>query len=145
MPSHAKWGGDLVSNTIKVEVADPRGEPGDDTGGWIRDSGQRRRERNERQKDHAARGGPPRVDAPKIDAYAAGRKAIEMFDANRDAVVSGKELDKCPGLKAACTPGTSAPPTLDPARTGRISAEMTTNRIKIGRPTGSAGCRCVAR
>jgi hypothetical protein len=131
----ATWGGDIVSNTIKVEVADPHRAPGDDTDQWISASA-RGRERNKTQKDRAAPGCLPRVYVPKIDAYAAGRKAVEMFDTNRDGVISGNELDKCPGLKAACMPGTFAPATLDPARTGRISAEMITKRIKNWQANG---------
>jgi hypothetical protein len=75
-------------------------------------------------------GGPASVPLPKVDADAAGLKAIELFDTDQDGVLSGKELDKCPGLKAACIPLGSAPSTVDPARTGRITAAMITARIK---------------
>ena len=44
---------------------------------------------------------PHRLSAPKIDAKAAGAKAIELYDTNHDGKLSGEELDKCPGLKAA--------------------------------------------
>jgi hypothetical protein len=43
---------------------------------------------------------PPRIYAPTIDAAAAGARAMEMYDANKDGKLSGEELDKCPGLKA---------------------------------------------
>jgi hypothetical protein len=45
--------------------------------------------------------GPARVLPPSINASAAGSQAIEMFDTNKDGKISGDELDKCPGLKAA--------------------------------------------
>ena len=55
-----------------------------------------------------------------IDAAAAGKKAIEMFDTDKDGKLSGKELDKCPGLKSACVPtATGGASTVDPAGTGR--------------------------
>lgn len=69
-----------------------------------------------------------RVRPPRIDAKKAGRLAIEMFDANKDGKLTGKELDKCPGLKAACTRSAMAPATVDPAGTG-VTAEMITERI----------------
>jgi hypothetical protein len=126
----AAWGGDIVSNTIKVEVEDPRGTPADNAGEWVSASDERGRERNKRHEDRAAPGGSPRAYAPKIDAYAAGRKAIEMFDTNRDGVISGKELDRCPGLKAACVRTRSGrPSTVDPRGTGRITAQMISDRI----------------
>ena len=69
-----------------------------------------------------------RVYPPRIDAKKAGRLAMEMFDANKDGKLTGKELDKCPGLKAACTRSAMAPATVDPAGTG-VTAEMITERI----------------
>ncbi len=91
--------------------------------------------------------GPKRVLPPPINAYAAGQKAIELFDANKDGVISGKELDKCPGLKAACTATAMAPPTVDPARTGRITAEMITDRIKSWQASrlGRMSLRCMVK
>jgi hypothetical protein len=44
---------------------------------------------------------PPRLRPPTIDGPAAGDKALEQFDADKDGKLSGAELDKCPGLKAA--------------------------------------------
>jgi hypothetical protein len=38
---------------------------------------------------------------PRINAVKAGRLALEMYDADKDGKLSGAELDKCPGLKAA--------------------------------------------
>jgi hypothetical protein len=80
-------------------------------------------------------GGPKRVLPPYIDAKAAGLKAIEMYDTNKDGFLSGKELDQCPGLKAACISSGRVPPTVDPARTGRITAEMITERIRAWQAT----------
>jgi hypothetical protein len=74
---------------------------------------------------------PPRIYPPSIDPSAAGRAAIEMFDSNKDGILSGAELDKCPGLKAAL-------PRVAPAGHG-VTAEMIAARIrswqemKIGR------------
>jgi hypothetical protein len=87
-------------------------------------------------------GGPARVRPPTIDAAAAGAKAIEMFDANKDGKLSGKELDKCPGLKDAL-------PRVDPSGKGAVTADMIAARIrvwqelKVGRLT--AGCRVLRR
>ncbi len=66
---------------------------------------------------------PPRIYLPSINASAAGREAIEMYDANKDGKLTGEELDKCPGLKAAAA-------TLDPGGQG-ITAEMITARIQV--------------
>lgn len=46
-------------------------------------------------------GGPPRTLPPEIDADAAAQQAIAMYDTNGDGAISGKELDKCPGIKDA--------------------------------------------
>src|SRR5438309_11978253 len=45
--------------------------------------------------------GPARTLAPEIDADAAAQQAIAMYDTNGDGAISGKELDKCPGIKDA--------------------------------------------
>ncbi len=42
-----------------------------------------------------------RIYPPNIDAAAAGKKALEKYDANKDGKISGAELDKVPALKAA--------------------------------------------
>jgi hypothetical protein len=46
-------------------------------------------------------GMPPRINAPAFDPAAAAAKAMEFYDANKDGKISGEELDKAPGLKAA--------------------------------------------
>jgi hypothetical protein len=66
---------------------------------------------------------PPRIYPPVIDASQAAAKAIEMYDANKDGKLSGAELDKCPGLKAAAA-------SLDPDGRG-ITADMIVARIKV--------------
>jgi hypothetical protein len=65
---------------------------------------------------------PARIYPPSINASAAGAKAIEMYDANKDGKLSGAELDKCPGLKAAVSK-------VDPGNEG-VTADAITNRIK---------------
>jgi hypothetical protein len=81
---------------------------------------------------------PPRVNAPSIDAAAAGEEAIKMYDTNHDGKISGAELDKSPAIKAAIAQ-------IDPAGKGEVTAEMITARIKkwqdsrLGRM--SLGCR----
>ena len=46
-------------------------------------------------------GGPPRTTPPAIDAEAAGKQAIAIYDKDGDGAISGKELDNCPGIKDA--------------------------------------------
>ena len=43
----------------------------------------------------------PHLYPPSINASAAGAKAMEMYDTDKDGTISGAELDKCPALKAA--------------------------------------------
>jgi hypothetical protein len=82
--------------------------------------------------------GPKRIYPPKIDAEAAGKKAIEMFDADKDGKISGEELWKCPGLKAAMS-------MVDPQGTGEVTAEMITARIKAWQASrlGRMSLRCM--
>jgi len=70
---------------------------------------------------------PARIHPPGINASAAGAKAIEMFDANKDGKISGEELNKCPGVKAAIAQ-------IDPSGQG-ITAEAITARIKAWQAT----------
>jgi hypothetical protein len=44
---------------------------------------------------------PDRVPAPDINPSAAASKAMELYDANHDGVLSGEELNKCPAIKSA--------------------------------------------
>lgn len=92
--------------------------------------------------------GPRRVYPPGINAVAAGKRAIEMFDTDKDGKLSGKELDECPGLKSACTPtATGGPSTVDPAGTGEITAQMITDRIKQWQASrlGRMSLRCMVK
>jgi hypothetical protein len=76
--------------------------------------------RDEKQKSKK----PQRILPPAIDAAAAGAEAIKQFDANHDGNLSGKELDRCPGLKAAL-------PRLDPSGKGEVTAKRIAARIRI--------------
>ena len=68
----------------------------------------------------------------------AAQKAMEMYDANRDGLLDGQELEKVPGLKAALKQ-------VDSNGDGKISAEEIDARIaawkesKVGRM--SVSCR----
>ena len=65
---------------------------------------------------------PPRVYGPPYNPSAAGAKAIEMFDQNKDGKLTGDELNGCPGLKAALSK-------VDPANEG-VTADRITARIQ---------------
>jgi EF hand domain-containing protein len=64
-----------------------------------------------------------RLDAPGIDADAAGKQAIALYDANHDGVISGDELNKCPGIKSALK-------RFDTNGDGKVTAENIAGRIK---------------
>jgi hypothetical protein len=64
-----------------------------------------------------------RMYPPAIDAKAAGAEAIQLFDTNKDGKLSGEELDKCPGLKAAIDK-------VDQSSKGEITADDIAARIK---------------
>ena len=63
------------------------------------------------------------VSVPAIDAVAAGARAIELFDTNKDGKIDGAELDGCPGLKAAIDQ-------IDPSGMREITADKIAARIK---------------
>jgi hypothetical protein len=67
--------------------------------------------------------GAARFAPPAIDASAAGAAAIELYDANKDGQISGTELEKCPGLKAALAQ-------IDTSRDGNITADKIAARIE---------------
>jgi hypothetical protein len=71
---------------------------------------------------------PRRLLPPAIDAEKAGAEAIKQFDANHDGKLSGDELDKCPGVKAALAE-------IDSAGKGEVTAAMITARIKAWQAT----------
>ena len=75
--------------------------------------------------------GTKRAKQPSIDASAAGKLAMEQYDANHDGKVSGDELDKAPALKAAL-------PRLDTDGDGGVSADEITARINAWKADGSA-------
>lgn len=66
---------------------------------------------------------PPRLYPPAIDANAASNKAIEQYDANKDGVIDGKELEASPGLMAALAQ-------IDTSGKKAIKAAMVAARIK---------------
>ena len=63
-----------------------------------------------------------RIPMVSVNAKSAGKEALKMFDADKDGKISGQELDKCPGLKAAAAK-------MDP-QNGGITADMITAWIK---------------
>ena len=89
-------------------------------------------------KKPAEKRDPRRIYPPKIDAEEAGKEAIKMFDADKDGKISGEELWKCPGLKAAMS-------TVDPTGTGEVTAAMITDRIKAWQVSklGRMSLRCM--
>jgi hypothetical protein len=98
--------------------------------------------------------GPPRLEPPEIDPVGAARKAIEMYDVNHDGVLTGDELDRCPGLKAAMTRGNSQSPVrvtadaialrLRENRASRIALTSVTCRVTLDRvPLANATIRFV--
>jgi hypothetical protein len=66
---------------------------------------------------------PPRTKQPMIDAVAAGKKAVETYDTDKNGTISPEEMKKSPGLEAARD-------VLDPAGQG-VKAPTITARIKI--------------
>jgi hypothetical protein len=69
-----------------------------------------------------------RMPIPAIDAKAAGAEAMKLFDANHDGKLSGDELSKCPGVKAAVNE-------IDPSGKGEITAETIAARTKAWQDT----------
>jgi hypothetical protein len=67
--------------------------------------------------------GQERVKPPPIDAAAAGAEAIKMYDTNKDGMISGAELDKCPAVKAALAK-------IDTSGKGEVTADMITARVR---------------
>jgi hypothetical protein len=83
---------------------------------------------------------PVAIRPSRIDAEEAGKRAIEMFDADKDGKIDGEELAKCPGLKAAMSK-------LDPEGTGELTAAMITARIRAWQDSKVArmSLRCMVR
>lgn len=74
--------------------------------------------------------GPARIKPPAISASAAGAKAMEIYDTNKDGKLSGDELDKCPALKSAAA-------RIDPSGEG-ITAAKITARIRAWQESRAA-------
>ena len=88
--------------------------------------------------------GPRAASAPGRDTPCpspfnphAGVEAVAMFDRNGDGKLSGDELDRCPGLKAAL-------PRLDPGSTGAVTAKMITRGSRRCGPRAPDGGGCGA-
>ena len=81
--------------------------------------------------------GPARVKQPAIDPAAAGTRALEAYDTNRDGAIAGAELDASPSLKSARS-------RFDANQDGGISAAEIAERIKAWKAmkTGLASVRC---
>ncbi len=81
--------------------------------------------------------GPARVKQPSIDPAAAGARALEAYDTDRDGRIAGAELDATPALKSALT-------RLDANHDGGVSADEIAARVKAwkGMVTGLAAIRC---
>jgi hypothetical protein len=77
------------------------------------------------------------IKQPNIDASAAGKMAIEMYDKNGDGVISGDELDHAPALKAALG-------NLDTNGDKAVSAEEVTARVNAWKAmkTGMTSLHC---
>jgi hypothetical protein len=81
--------------------------------------------------------GPARVKQPSIDPAAAGARALETYDTDRDGRIAGPELDASPALKSAL-------PRFDANQDGGISAAEIADRVKAWKAmqTGLAAVRC---
>jgi len=80
-------------------------------------------------------GPPPRVEAPSIDADAAGEAAVKQY--GKDGRIAGEDLDKAPSLKASLKQ-------IDLNNDGVITAEEIAARIKVWqeRKTGRSMVNC---
>jgi hypothetical protein len=83
---------------------------------------------------------PQRIAAPKIDRKMAAAEAMRLFDKDGDGKLSGEELDKCPGLKAAINE-------VAPNGNGEITAADIMARIKAWQDSKLAimSVACVVR
>lgn len=80
---------------------------------------------------------PARVKQPKIDPAAAGKRALEAYDTDRDGRIAGPELDASPALKSALA-------RFDMNHDGGISAAEIAGRVQVWKAmkTGLASVRC---
>ena len=81
--------------------------------------------------------GPARVQQPTIDPAAAGARALEAYDTDRNGSIAGPELEASPALKSALG-------RFDTNQDGGISAAEIGERIKAWKAmkTGLASVRC---
>lgn len=82
--------------------------------------------------------GPGRVRQPAIDPAAAGARALEAYDANRDGTIAGAELDASPALKSALE-------RLDADHDGGVSAAEIAARVNAWKAmkTALTSVRCL--
>jgi hypothetical protein len=74
---------------------------------------------------------PDRMEQGGVDAKAAGAAAIAEYDTNHDGAISGAELDKSPGLKAALK-------SFDNAGDGKVTADTIAGRIGLWQQSKAA-------
>jgi hypothetical protein len=67
---------------------------------------------------------PPPVRQMRYDPAASAKKAMELFDTNKDGIISGDELSKTPGLAASLA-------VLDTDRDRGVAPEQIEKRIKF--------------
>jgi len=82
--------------------------------------------------------GPGRVRQPSIDPAAAGARALEAYDTDRDGAIKGPELDASPALKSALE-------RLDADRDGGVSAAEIAARVNAWKAmkTALTSVRCL--
>ncbi|MBN1912417.1 MAG: hypothetical protein JW818_22035 [Pirellulales bacterium] len=80
---------------------------------------------------------PPRVYLPEVNASAAGEKAMELYDTNKDGRVDGAELDAVPVFKRSMK-------WMDTDGDNAVNAEEVTKRIVRWQElkTGRTGVSC---
>jgi hypothetical protein len=76
-------------------------------------------------------GSPAALRAPDIDATAAGKEAVALYDTNGDAAISATEVVKCPALLYAWRK-------IDANNDQQLSAEEITARIRTWSARGTA-------
>lgn len=86
-----------------------------------------------------SKGAARRLPQAKFDS-AAGAKALEMYDTNKDGKISGEELDKCSALKSAIS-------RLDPSGKNEVTAEAITAEIQkwIDSKCARKGFKCLVK
>jgi beta-lactamase regulating signal transducer with metallopeptidase domain len=85
-------------------------------------------EKPEAEKQQSLQPPQLRLYPTEIDPVAAGKKALEKYDTDKDGKISGAELDKAPALKAAMQ-------TMHTNKDTGITADDIANRIKAWQAT----------